>query len=142
MMNDDTGSDAIVQRDSAGRWRKGFSGNVAGRPAGSHGRLTVQLRECAEKLLPLMMEQAENGSLDAMKFLIGLGAPKLKAVSVREELPTTPDEILAGMTAGGIDVDVARGALDCFLVAGKIRELETLSERVAELEKRLAVNGR
>lgn len=61
-------------------FQPGQSGNPAGRPKGSVNRQLAMLREAVEKVLPLVVERAMNGDVDAQKLILERGLPKFKQV--------------------------------------------------------------
>ena len=125
-----------AKRDSKGRWKPGRSGNPAGPKPGASCRALLMAREWAEeKGLPLLMEAAEGGDMDAIKLLVQLGIPRTKAVSIPVALPGGPDGVLAALEAGTIAPDEAKVVMDVHLGRAKIREVEELEQRLAALER-------
>ena len=58
-------------------------------------------REWAEaKGLPMLMEAAEGGDMDAIKLLVQLGMPRAKAISLPQEMPSSPAGVLDAMASG------------------------------------------
>lgn len=94
-------------RDAGGRFVSGCSGGP-GRPKGSANSVLVQARTwVSEKGLPLMIEAAENGDMDALKALVTLGMPRQK--------PTNPPlDCLEAMPLPQKESDL--GKVACFLV--------------------------
>ena len=139
-----------AKRDSKGRFKPGASGNPSGRPVGLSCRAVMAARAWAEeKGLPLLMEAAEAGDIDACRFLVGLGVPKQKPVSLPEALPCFPAgegqskqarAILEQAARGEISRDVATEMLSLLVTNLKILEVTELERRIAALEGR-ADNG-
>ena len=124
------------KRDSRGRWKAGQSGNPSGPKPGASCRALLMAREWAEeKGLPLLMEAAESGDMDALRALVALGIPKQKPVSLPSALPGGPDGVLAALEAGTIAPDEAKVVMDVHLGRAKIREVEELEQRLAALER-------
>jgi len=136
------GTEQQEARDSRGRWKPGQSGNPTGPKPGASCRALLMVREWAEeKGLPLLMEAAEGGDMDALRALIALGIPRQKAVSIPIPLPGGPDGVLAALEAGTIAPDEARLVMDVHLGRAKIREVEELEQRLAALERAVQEKG-
>ena len=130
-----------AKRDSKGRWKPGKSGNPAGPKPGASCRALLMARDWAEaKGLPLLMEAAESGDVDALKTLVALGIPRQKPVSLPSALPGGPDGVLAALEAGEIAPDEAKTMMAVHLDRARIREAEELEQRLAALER--AVQGK
>ena len=129
-------------RDSKGRWRPGRSGNPAGPKPGASCRALLMARDWAEaKGLPLLMEAAEGGDMDAVRLLVQLGMPRTKAVSIPVALPGGPDGVLAALEAGEIAPDEAKTMMAVHLDRVRIREAEELEQRLAALERAVQEKG-
>ena len=127
-----------AKRDSKGRWKPGKSGNPAGPKPSASCRALLLAREWAEKKgLPLLMEAAESGDVDALKTLVALGIPRQKPVSLPSALPGGPDGVLAALEAGEIAPDEAKIVMAVHLDRVRIREAEELEQRLAALERAL-----
>lgn len=125
-----------VARDAQGKWKRGVSGNPAGRTPGPATSVLRTLRAWCESVgLPKLMEQAEAGDGDALRALIALGIPRQKPVTVPVALPGGPDGVLAALEAGTIAPDEAKVVMDVHLGRAKIREVEELEQRLAALER-------
>ena len=129
-----------VARDAQGKWKRGVSGNPAGRTPGPATSVLRTLRAWCESVgLPKLMEQAEAGDGDALRALIALGIPRQKPVSIPVALPGGPDGVLAALEAGAISPDEAKTVMAVHLDRVRIREAEELEQRLAALER--AVQG-
>ena len=107
-----------AKRDSKGRWKPGKSGNPAGPKPGASCRALLMARDWAEaKGLPLLMEAAEGGDMDALRLLVQLGMPRTKAVSIPQPLPSSPAGVLDAMASGELDADTASTAMGAHLTA-------------------------
>jgi len=126
-------------------FRKGQSGNPAGKPKGARNRATVAVEALldgeAEALTRKAIELAKTGDMAALRLCLERIVPPRKGRAVVFDLPeieTATDVVIA---LGALANAVARGELtpeDGAAVAGlleaKRRALETI-----ELEKRIAV---
>lgn len=116
-------------RDSGGRFAPGCHGGP-GRPKGSANSLLVQARQWVEaRGLPMMIEAAEGGDMDAARLLVTLAMPRVKPVA-------PPLECLKDMPMPEKDKDL--GPVAVFLL-GKVREGQLAvadAEAVYEMAKR------
>ena len=67
-------------------FQPGQSGNPAGRPRGSVNRQLLMLRDAADQILPVLIEKALAGDMDAAKLILDRGVPKMKPVSPPEAI--------------------------------------------------------
>ena len=131
-----------VARDAQGKWKRGVSGNPAGRTPGPATSVLRTLRAWCEAVgLPKLMEQAEAGDGDALRALIALGIPRQKPVSIPTALPGGPDGVLAALEAGEIAPDEAKTMMAVHLDRVRIREIEELEQRLAALERAVQEKG-
>ena len=131
-----------VARDAQGKWKRGVSGNPAGRTPGPATSVLRTLRAWCESVgLPKLMEQAEAGDGDALRALIALGIPRQKPVSIPTALPGGPDGVLAALEAGTIAPDEAKVVMDVHLGRVRIKEVEELEQRLAALERAVQEKG-
>lgn len=111
-------------RDSGGRFAPGCHGK------GSSNSLLVQARQWVEaRGLPMMIEAAEGGDMDAARLLVTLAMPKVKPVA-------PPLECLKDMPMPERDKDL--GSVAVFLL-DKVREGQLAvadAEAVYEMAKR------
>ena len=123
------------------KFKKGQSGNPAGRPKGSG--LSAQLRAAIEQdapsIIKAMIEQAKAGDMQAAKALLDRVLPALKPESQAIHLPelvaapTLADKAKAAIDAAGAG-DIAPSAASDMVsaIAGLAKIIET-----TELQKRL-----
>lgn len=132
------GTEQQEARDAKGRWKPGQSGNPSGPKPGASCRALLMAREWTESVgLPRLMEAAENGDMDAIKLLVQLGMPRTKAVSIPQQLPSSPAGVLDAMASGELDAGTASTAMGAHLTAAKIKELADLEARIQALESAL-----
>ena len=129
------GTEQQAKRDSKGRWKPGQSGNPAGPKLGNSARVLLMARNWAEaKGLPMLMEAADGGDMDAIKLLVQLGMPRTKAISLPQEMPSSPAGVLDAMAIGELDADTASTATGAHLTAAKIKEMADLEARIQALD--------
>jgi hypothetical protein len=137
-------------RDEYGRWRKGYSPNPNGRPAGSRHKTTLAIEALlegeAEALTRKAIEIAMNGDVVALRLCLERAAPLRKGRPVVVDLPPieTAKDIVGAV--GAIVGAVGEGALtpeegqtfasilDSHRRAIETQELET---RIATIEAAL-----
>ena len=132
-------------------WKKGQSGNSAGKPRGTRHRATQMAQALLEKdskaIITKIVELAKGGDLTAGRMVLDRLVPPARERALSIELVTTE-------TAAGIDsaqqqilVAVASGEIlpaEATALSGIVdarrRALETsvLEQRISELEKRNA----
>ena len=114
------------------RFKKGESGNPAGRPPGSSNRSLRILRDAAEEILPDLIERAKSGDLEAQKLILDRGIPRLRAVSMPESL-ALPDGTLTDQAKALVAL-IAEGNLST-TVAAEVAGVITASARVEEVDQ-------
>ena len=134
--------DNIPKESNTGRLPNGHfaKGNKLspGRPKGATCNALRVAKDAAKHIaLPILIQCAKQGDVEAAKAICSYGLPKMKPVSLPCEVPTTTGGIREALESGVLSLDDAKVALDCLLVARKIVESEDLEQRVAELENRI-----
>ena len=113
-------------------FKKGESGNPAGRPRGSVNKNLQMLRDAAEAILPDLIERAKSGDLEAQKLILDRGIPRLRAVSMPEAL-ALPDGTLTDQAKALVAL-IAEGSLST-TVAAEIAGVISASARVEEVDQ-------
>ena len=113
-------------------FKKGESGNPAGRPRGSVNKNLQMLRAAAEAILPDLIDRAKSGDLEAQKLILDRGIPRLRSVSMPEALPL-PDGTLTDQARALVAL-IAAGDLST-TVAAEIAGIITASARVEEVDQ-------
>ena len=137
-------------RQQGGRFRKGVSGNPAGRPRGSRNKTTLLaerlLEHEAEDLVRQLVERAKAGDPTALRLCIERLLPKPKErplqfelgpVSSAEDAVGALSRILSGVSNGELTASEAQvlvGMIETTLKAIEVRDLE---ERLNALEERI-----
>jgi hypothetical protein len=138
-------------RDQAGRFAKGRSGNVAGKPKGARNRASLLLDKMAQAeaaaVLRAVIDKAKCGDMMAAATILARLWPVQKSRSIKLNLP--PIATAADVTAA---LDVISAAIGCgqitpeegSAIAGiveqnrKAIETQQLEQRIASLEVRNA----
>jgi len=113
-------------------FKKGESGNPAGRPRGSVNKSLRLLRDAAEAILPDLIDRAKDGDLEAQKLILDRGIPRLRAVSMPEAL-ALPDGTLTDQAKALVAL-IAAGDLST-TIAAEIAGIITASARVEEVDQ-------
>ncbi len=130
------------------RWKKGQSGNPAGRSKGTPDRRT-KLRDLidphAEILIQTIVTAALAGDMQAARILMDRACPSLKAVSepapLQIDLSGSPTEqsqaILKAVSEGILPIDEAVQLLAGVASGMKILEISLLEQRLEALEQEI-----
>ena len=139
-------SSDMALRDERGRFVKGSVGNPKGRPVGASCRALRMARQAAEDVaLPVLIEAAKGGDLDACRVLVGYGLPRQKPVSIPEpvSLPDTENlsdliqALLKLVAAGEVSTSAAGEIATIIAAASKVDEVTQLREQVERLKNLL-----
>lgn len=129
-------------------FKKGVSGNPAGRPKGSGlaGRLRKVIADDADEILQSVIDQAKAGDLAAAKILLDRIVPPLKpeaqAVQIAElsgggDLVGKADAVIHAVGSGDIAPDIAAQLISAVATLAKVIEVNELQQRLEMLEKHL-----
>ena len=135
-------------RDQAGRWRKGASGNRAGKPRGTRHKATLAVETLlegeAEALSRKAVDLALKGDVSALRLCLDRIVPPRKDRPVCFELPVMTESKNAVTASAAIVAAVAAGELtpteaaelsktiDSFV---RVAETADLAERIKRLEQ-------
>ena len=131
------------QKQGSGRFRKGQSGNPAGKPLGARHRVTVLaeklMEDDAESVVQAVVTKAKKGDMAAAKLVLDRIAPPRKGRLVKFCLPemSSADEI--GSAVGAIACAMAKGELtpeEAASVAA-VLEIRRKAFELVEIEARL-----
>lgn len=126
-------------------WKRGQSGNPAGRPRGVPNP-QAKLRKMidAEGIVKALQEKALTGNTRAAELLLERALPPLRAVAEPVKLPglsnaatlTAKAECIVALTAQGrLSPDVATALLGAIGQLAKTTEIDELTRRLEALEK-------
>ncbi|MDE3140387.1 MAG: DUF5681 domain-containing protein [Metallibacterium scheffleri] len=133
------------RKPTAASWRKGQSGNPAGRKKGSINAAT-RLRKMidVEALVTKLHETAMKGNTRAAELLLDRALPTLRPVAEAVELPGLKDaatltakaeRIVELAAEGKVSPDVATALLGAIGTLAKAIEIDELMRRIEALEK-------
>ena len=134
------------KRKPPGRpWRKGQSGNPAGRVRGSIN-VATRLRKLidVEGILRKLQMKALDGNTRAAELLLERALPSLRAVAEPVELPGLSDaatltakaeRVMEPAAQGKVSPDIATALLSAIGTLAKAHEIDELARRIAVLEQ-------
>jgi len=133
-------------------FKKGQSGNPAGRKAGSRNKASLivekLMAEDIEDITKNLVMMAKNGDMTAIKIVIDKLIPNKKSGQISFELPTIKtatdiaggfSQILEQVSTGEISVADAKDVGSILESARKTYEIEELEKRIDELQLKLGV---
>ena len=125
-------------------WKKGQSGNPAGRPKGSGevAKLRAAIAGRVPEILEKLMTQALEGDTSAARLLLERAVAPLKAAEQPQAL-TLPDgsltaqgrAVLASVAAGELAPGQGAALLGAIGQLARVSEIDELAARVAALEE-------
>ena len=128
-------------------FKKGESGNPAGRPRGSVNKNLQMLRAAAEAILPDLIDRAKSGDLEAQKLILDRGIPRLRAVSMPEAMAlpggTLTDQakaLVALIAEGNLSTTVAAEIAGIITASARVEEVDQLRDELKTL--RALLEGR
>ena len=129
-----------------GRWKKGESGNPAGRPKGivdKRASLRKQFESEGRAVIERVIAEALDGDMQAAKLVIERLAPPIKSRSEPVEIPALEAAETLADKAQAIVIAVARGEcppdigstlISAVGACSKILEIDELERRLTALE--------
>lgn len=134
-----------------GRFRKGESGNPAGKPKGTRNRVTMlradlvqadTVKSIAQKLVDAALE----GDVQAAVAVLDRVWPKLRPIAAPVEFPlpegTLADQgraVMQAVSEGRLSPDVGERLIVALGAMARLVEIDELAARVAALER---INGK
>ncbi len=131
-------------KQAAGRFRKGRSGNPAGKPRGTRNKLTVLaeklMEDDAESVTRAVVDKAKGGDMAAARLVLDRIAPPRKGRPVRFTMAKTVKAADVAEAVGAIVNAMARGELtpDEAATIAAVLEVKRKALETVELEKRIA----
>ena len=134
---------ATVKQKPPGRWKKGESGNPAGRKPGSDTvtQIRKSIADRVPELLAKLIEQALAGDTGAARLLLERAIPPLKAAEQAQAL-SLPDgtlteqgrAVLASVAAGQLAPGQGAALLGAIGTLARVSEIDDLNARITKLE--------
>jgi len=129
------------------KWKKGQSGNPAGKAPGTLNkktRVSLALDAAAEDVTHAVIEAARNGDIAAARLVLERVKPPLRPQAELVEFdldPTAPlstqaQAVLSAVAQGKLNVDHGKVLIDCLASAAGLRQVDDLAARIAALEGR------
>ena len=122
------------------KFKKGESGNPAGRPPGSTNTNLRILRDAAAEILPSLIKAAKEGNFEAQRLILDKGLPRLRPVTMPEpvELPQNgfveqAKTLLSLIATGQISASVAAEIAGIINTAARVEEIDQLRGELATL---------
>ena len=127
-------------RTRTGQFKKGCSGNPAGRPQ-REGELRKQLDAGSDNAIEQVINAANNGDLTACKIIIDRTIPVRKAnyeptpfILDDSSLTDTARSIIKAIAQGTLPADVGATLLTGLGNLAKLKEIDELEHRISALE--------
>jgi hypothetical protein len=134
--------------DKNGKFKKGTSGNPAGRPLGSRNQATLayeqMMHDAGPQLMRTVVEQALNGDRPSQRLCLDriYAAPKqapiefsLQPIESIADLPRAFREVTTAMSEGRITPDEAVSTANVLMIQADVLKTVDLEQRVREIEK-------
>ena len=127
-------------------FQPGQSGNPQGRAKGSVNKNLAMLRDGAEQIIPMLIEKALAGDLEAARLIVERGVPKLKPVSPPEAI-TLPGgglleqvrTLLQQVASGEVSANAAKDMLR--LMSSAVQLLDTTKQAGLRVEPAPVTGG-
>lgn len=128
-------------RDSRGRWQKGQSANPGGKPS-REKELRQALDKGAESAIKTVLAAAEEGDMTACRLILERCVPVRKAQIEpvvfncdTTDLSQAAMSVVSAISQGQVSPDVGAMILGGIGNALKIKEVDELERRIAQLEQ-------
>lgn len=124
------------------KFKKGESGNPAGRPRSENVILREKLQTLAPDVFERLSEKIEEGDMSALKLVLDRILPPLKATTQPITLPNSgeslfqkADSVFSATASGEVSADVSSQLITALAGMARIKEITELENRITELEK-------
>jgi Family of unknown function (DUF5681) len=137
----------MTTQSNTSRWKKGQSGNAAGKPKGS-GRLQAmreQLADDVPEILAALSAMAKQGDPQAARLILERVLPPLKPEESpalialpKGTLTAQGRAVLGAVAAGGLAPTQGAALLGAIGTLARVSEIDELAQRIAALEAKHA----
>ena len=125
------------------KFKKGTSGNPAGRPAGKTpgAKIRRAIETHAYNILQSVIDAAVSGDMTACKMLLDRITPTLKPIAMPINLPVNGTlaeqggEVIRASLSGQIPPDIGSQLITALAAQSKIIEIDELTKRIEALEQ-------
>jgi hypothetical protein len=129
-----------------GKFRKGESGNPAGKPKGTkdwRAKLRDQLQDAAPDIVKAVVAAAKGGDVQAARIVLDKLIPSIKASSAPISIPLPAgsgfleraETVFSAMAKGEVSPDDATAFLGALATVMKTQEVDDLEARITALER-------
>lgn len=136
-----------MERNEAGHFKKGVSGNPTGKPKGARSalnRVAAEFLKEGSAVAQVVIEAAKGGDMQAASLMLNRISPPLRAAAQTvffaldqtKPLAEQAQEILAAVAKGEIDPDTGQMLIGCLDKVGNLKAVEEMEARLAALEAR------
>jgi hypothetical protein len=136
---------------SKSRFKKGVSGNPAGRPVGSRNKTTLACEQLlegeSEELIRVAVKHAKKGNIHALRLCLERVVPprkersihlELRPISSLQDLPIQFQDIAAAIAEGRITPAEGESISNILTSHAQTMERVEMDRRVAELEAHIS----
>lgn len=143
---DDVEASPEPQTDKPWLWKKGQSGNPAGKKPGTKNRKTLlreELEQHGSELAQAIKRKAlDEGDSSCMSMWLARLEPPLRSTSQRVSFDFDPDtsvadqaqQVIVAVAAGDIDIDTAKELLNLLSAFVGLRDVETFLTELRRLK--------
>jgi len=124
------------------KFKKGESGNPAGRPPGTVNRQLAMLREAADRVLPLVVDRALAGDAEAQRLILDRALPRAKPMTPAEPFALPEGELLDQVQAvlrqvadGELSPTAGAEVVGMVATAAKVEEIDSLRAELNSLKR-------